>query len=326
MMKRALMRAAVISGIPAAVLAAGRRRLRVLEYHGVCPDALAREPWVPAYFVSASRFREQMGYLRRRLRPLPLGEAVHRLRQGTLPPGAVAVTFDDGYANNLHEALPILAEHAIPATIYLATHYVETGALFPYDRIRLLRDFWRRSGLPERPGACAMKDYLTRPLDEVEALIDRDWREAGAEPTKIQRETLRPLRRDELGRFDSSLLSFGAHTHRHCILRNESRERRNEEIRRSVQLAREWTGARERLFSYPNGQPGDFDEADKAALREAGVESAVSCRRGSNPPGSDPLELRRFSIGIHHDLDIFRIEISGLRVAALRLLGRQSRV
>ncbi len=322
MIKRALVRAAVISGIPAAVLAAGRRRLRILEYHGVCPDALAREPWMPAYFVSASRFREQMRFLRRRLRPLPLEEAVRRLREGTLPPGAVAVTFDDGYANNLHEALPILAEHSIPATIYLATHYVETGALFPYDRIRLLRDFWRRSGLPERPGACSMKDYLTRPLDEVTALIDRDWREAGTAPTGVQHEALRPLRRDELPRLDPALVSFGAHTHRHVILRNETRERRDEEIRRSAGLVREWRGAPEGLFSYPNGQPGDFDDGDKAALRAAGVASAVSCRRGSNPRGTDPLELRRYSLGLHHDLDIFRIEICGLRVAALRFFRR----
>jgi len=322
MLKRALAKAAVAAGIPAAILATRRGRLRILEYHAVCRDELAGAPWLPAFFVTASRFRRQMEFLRRRMQPLSLQEACLRLGEGTLPPRAVTVTLDDGYANNLHLAMPILAEFQVPATIFLATGSVETGAHFPSDRVRLLRDFWRREGRAEPPGCCTSADYLNRPIDEVTASLDRDWEAAGAEATEAQRDALRPLRRDELDRFDRSLVAFGAHTQRHCILRNETRERRDAEIARSVALVREWTGVDDVAFSYPNGQPGDFDEGDKEALRRAGVTRAVSCLRGSNGAGADRLQLRRYGLGLWHDFDIFRLEVCGLRSAALRLLGR----
>src|ERR1017187_5153905 len=82
------------------------RRLRILCYHGICEDRLAKEAWVPLYFVTRSAFEKQLQYLRRNAHVLPLEEAVARLRSGTLPARCVCLTFDDGYANNLDVAYP----------------------------------------------------------------------------------------------------------------------------------------------------------------------------------------------------------------------------
>src|SRR6266571_4093146 len=88
-------------------------RLRILCYHGVCDDSVARESWVPSYFVTRSAFEFQLQYLRRWASVLPLSEAVRRLRAGSLPPHAVSITFDDGYANNVHLALPLLERYGM---------------------------------------------------------------------------------------------------------------------------------------------------------------------------------------------------------------------
>ena len=88
-----------------------------------------------------------------------------------------------------------------------------------------------------------------------------------------QEETLRPLTLEEIQRFDSSLIELGANSHTHCILGNESRKRRDWEIRTSIRKVSEWSGRQVRLFSYPNGEPGDFDEDDEGfdeALDEEG--------------------------------------------------------
>ena len=80
------------------------------------------------------------------MNPISLLEAVKLIRvQNKIPPGSVVVTFDDGYLNNFTEALPILEEFKIPATIFLATDYMDSGELFPFDKYRLLLT-WARQG------------------------------------------------------------------------------------------------------------------------------------------------------------------------------------
>ena len=60
------------------------------------------DPWGLA--VQPDRFEQQLAVVRRTRYPLPMSEFVSRLERGTLPDKAVAVTFDDGYVDNLHEA------------------------------------------------------------------------------------------------------------------------------------------------------------------------------------------------------------------------------
>ncbi len=79
----------------------GGGRLLVLIYHRVLP---APDPMYP-YDPDAAVFAAQMTALARDFRVLPLGAAVRQLRAGTLPPGAVSVSFDDGFADNATCAL-----------------------------------------------------------------------------------------------------------------------------------------------------------------------------------------------------------------------------
>lgn len=104
----------------------GRRRLSVLVYHRVlnAPDSIY------AGDVDAATFRWQMGLVKEYLNPLPLPEAVERLAQGTLPPRAVSITFDDGYADNHALALPILQDLGLHATFFIATDFLNGGIMF----------------------------------------------------------------------------------------------------------------------------------------------------------------------------------------------------
>jgi hypothetical protein len=62
------------------------------------------------------------------------GEIVATLRAGEpLPDRCVAVTFDDVYENNYADAVPILGELEIPATVFVATAYIGSGEPFPFD-------------------------------------------------------------------------------------------------------------------------------------------------------------------------------------------------
>lgn len=286
------------------------RQLRILCYHGVCEDRVAGEPWIPGYFVAESAFHQQLRYLRECANVLPLAEAVVRLRENTLPERPVTITFDDGYANNLSLAYRLLKELHMSATVFLASAYTESGELYPFLKLNLLR-LYSRVDFQTAP------EYKSSPLQDVLAWTDPKWPEVYNRLTKDQVETLRPLTIQEVQDADSDLIEFGSHTHTHCILRNETAERRSEEICESIRKIASWTGKSVRLFSYPNGERRDFGEQDRKVLRSEGIEAAVTGIPGSNKSATDPLELRRFPVGLYHDYAGFRAEASGLRAMLL---------
>ncbi len=290
-----------------------RGRLRILMYHGFCEDESAGQPWLPAYFVTRSQLDEQLAYLSRRWKILRFSEAIAQLRRGELPPRAVCLTIDDGYANNLHIAQPLFQKYNAPATIFLASAYIESGDFYPFDRLRLIRAFASPQRQPGNGYGESLPEYLRNPIDTVMRDAELQWREILPRLTPAQRRDLRPLTREELQQLDPQVIELGAHSHSHCILRNETPERRRSEIETSLDRVSEWIGRPAQLFSYPNGQRGDFNESDKEVLRARGVLAAVSTIAGANPVGQDPLELKRYPIGLFHDRNSFRAEVSGFR-------------
>jgi peptidoglycan/xylan/chitin deacetylase (PgdA/CDA1 family) len=284
-------------------------RLRILCYHGICEDRLEAEPWMPHFFVTQSAFDRQLEYLKRRADVLPLTEALARLHSGSASRPLVAITFDDGYANNLHLAQPVLQAHHTPATIFVSSAYVESGDYFPFLKLKL----------------AGLTGYRSGPLEPLMRQAEPLWPAVKQQLNRDQQETLRPLTLEEIHRFDSSLVELGAHSHTHCILGNESRKRRDWEIRTSIRKVSEWSGRQVRLFSYPNGEPGDFNEDDKHILAAHGIEAAVAGIAGSNTHRSDRLALRRFPVGLFHDRPCrFSAEVSGLRATVRSVAGALS--
>ncbi|MGH8648688.1 MAG: polysaccharide deacetylase family protein, partial [Burkholderiales bacterium] len=231
-----------------------RGRLRILMYHGFCEDGSAGQPWIPAYFVTRSKLEEQLAYLSRHWRILRLSEAIAQLRLGELPPRAVCLTVDDGYANNLHVAQPLFQKYDATATIFLASRYIESGEFYPFDRLRLIRTFTAPAAQPKNGYGESLPEYLNNPIDQVIRDAEPQWREILPKLTEVQRRELRPLTREELRQLDPRVVELGAHSHSHCILRNETPERRRREIETSLDRVSEWTGRPVHLFSSPNGR------------------------------------------------------------------------
>jgi peptidoglycan/xylan/chitin deacetylase (PgdA/CDA1 family) len=82
--------------------------------------------------LDASRFDEQIAVIAASQRAVALGTALDRLASSSPPvQSSVVVTFDDGTADFVEVALPILVRHQVPATLYVATAFVEEGLAFP---------------------------------------------------------------------------------------------------------------------------------------------------------------------------------------------------
>jgi peptidoglycan/xylan/chitin deacetylase (PgdA/CDA1 family) len=114
----------VSRGVDAVALPTG---ITVLTYHQV-DGGTDRAVDLPA-----TLFAQQMEHLVEAHRILRLDDAIDELTHGSGPtqPGVV-VTVDDGTADVTDTLVPLLVQHGIPATLYLATHFVETGTAFPW--------------------------------------------------------------------------------------------------------------------------------------------------------------------------------------------------
>ena len=84
--------------------------------------------------VSPQNFRKQIIYLKENFNLIPLSQMVNNLKSHKIKEGAVAVTFDDGYADNLYTALPILEELNAPATIFITTGNIDSQEDFYWDK------------------------------------------------------------------------------------------------------------------------------------------------------------------------------------------------
>jgi peptidoglycan/xylan/chitin deacetylase (PgdA/CDA1 family) len=111
-----------------------RPRAVVLVYHRVGQRGL--DPW--HLTIEPEIFAGQMETLARDWSPVSLPELVEGLGERRLPERTVAVTFDDGYADNLAVAAPILLEQRIPATLFVATDLVDSGGAPWWDELAAL--------------------------------------------------------------------------------------------------------------------------------------------------------------------------------------------
>ncbi len=125
----------------------------------------------PTFSVSPTRFRQQLtGLLERGYRAMALSQLLElHHNKAMVPPKRFVVTFDDGYENILTQALPVLEELQIPATLFTATAYIGAADPFPFDD-------WQHAGTRR------MRTDTWRPLGrkQMERLLKTDLIEVGS--------------------------------------------------------------------------------------------------------------------------------------------------
>jgi len=280
-----------------------RSRLLVMIYHRVLAEP---DPMRPNE-VDARAFQWQMRLMAGQFNVLPLSEACRRLEGGTLPTRAACVTFDDGYADNLDVALPILKCYALPATFFIATGFLDGGRMWNDTVIELIRSSkkleWNLSalGLGVRRIATETERYQTAMeliyhlrylnFDERNARIQDLVSEAeGGLPKNLMLTTGGVRALADAG------MEIGAHTVNHPILARLDDERAEKEVRQSRGVLEDITGQPVRLFAFPNGKPGqDYDQRHVAMVRAAGFDAAVSTRWGVAAKSGDLFQLPRFT-------------------------------
>ena len=282
---------------------ASRGRLSILIFHRVLPERDALFPGEP----TAREFDALLAHLKARFSVLPLREAVDRLYGATLPRAALAVTFDDGYADNLALAAPLLRKHGVPATLFVASGYLDGGLMWNDRVIAAFRSTSRTQldlqahGLGAFPtGSTAdrrtgierlLREIKHRPALERERLASAVLDVSGVDPPKNLM-----LTSDGVRALQAHGVDVGAHTVTHPILARVSRDEAWREICEGKRALESIVGRHVPLFAYPNGHPGDDYTPDHVRMvREAGFTAAVSTAWGAANRTSDRMQLPRFT-------------------------------
>jgi peptidoglycan/xylan/chitin deacetylase (PgdA/CDA1 family) len=289
----------------------------ILAYHRVAhPPSF--DPWGLA--VHPDRFEEQLSVLRTDFEVLSLDEIVEAIHAQRVPPRGVAITFDDGYLDNLRNAKPRLMAAALPATLFLATgwlgrpHYWWDSlvALFAkaaedteHERL-LARCFSKEAAISLHEAWAHLRDLPLAEKERTLIEVAHSLNETGA-----PLDGARPMTMREASEFPNELLSFGAHTVNHPWLPALEANELSWEISESKKVCDFLSTSRTTAFAYPYGA---HSEEVVNAIENLGFQIAVTVTKAKVTNQSLPMTLPRLPVRNWTSTE-FRNELLRIEVA-----------
>lgn len=241
--------------------------------------------------------------------PVSLGWGLDRLaRRLPLPARAVALSFDDGYADNASIAVPLLERLCLPATFFLtpallsremdpwwetlswavrearAAHVNIGGSLAPLGTDAERAQALRRLLLSMKGIPAAERETAIASL--VEAL----------EPTGSARTDEMFMDWDDARAAVARGIEVGSHTERHPILSEEDPAEQLRDLETARRRLQSELGVDAALLAYPNGGPEDVNGSAVDAAVRVGHTHGLTTTGGINTPGTDPFSIRRILI------------------------------
>ena len=300
-------------------------------YHSISDAAF--DPW--ELCVSPADFAEHLEVLSNRARVFSLGDMLGTLDRRPLPHRSVAITFDDGYADNLHAVKPLLEQYDAPATVFVTAGMIGSRDNFWWDELARLtlaptelapaieldiagRSFHFDLGEDARVRSNEVRYKSWRfhePSTNRRHLLYRNlWQRLQKLPETARRRALYDLRwqvrtsshetvrlrvmdAGEIGRLASGgLVEIGAHTMTHPVLARIPVADQVDEITRSKAAIEEILDRPVANFSYPHGGRNDYTDETVDAVRNANLQSACTTNEGWLRPGMDRYQLPRIHV------------------------------
>lgn|GEM_PF-178136 len=283
----------------------------ILAYHRVA--APSGDP--QAMCVSPDRFAAHLEVLREMGSCVRMRDLVRRMAVAQVPRRTIVVTFDDGYADNLHAAEPLLRAAGVPATMFVSTGGLGEAAPFWWDELASLLlpravesagapgpddDRGERWDLRRRDDPTPAHAEYRRVAAELRLLDDEGRTRAlaglrathggpGEGPALMTGEEVAALSR-------SDVIDVGSHCVTHTLLTALAPDDVRGEFLASKARLQELTGRGCDLLSYPFGGHGDVPDVAPAVAHDCGYMAACANVPGTVWSGSDPYRLPRLLV------------------------------
>ena len=289
--------------------------LAVFLFHGVVRQSRYAVRNYTGKHMERDRFYRIVEGLKNAGSALSMDDVVDHCRSGRpFPPGAFAVTFDDGFENNFSIAAPILKEFSVPAMFYITSSFVEHNAMSWIDRIEhcleevssgVLQFGWDErthsfATVEDKIGVLKLirNRVKTDPKIDSDAVVEMVCAKCGVAEVRHSAEPIdQKMSWEQVARLgDDELFTIGGHSHGHKILSFLSAEELEAEIATSIDLIQEKIGLRVRHYSYPEGLEHCYSNEVIEVLRGKGVACCPTAVDGINDPQTDLFRLRRIMI------------------------------
>jgi len=297
------------------------RGLRVLNFHRVLPDDLPADDYRRRMGdPTVSEFRRLLERITSGYRVVSLRDYVRRLHGERSRRLLVALTFDDGYMDNLTNALPVLTEFRVPATVFVSSDAMDGRKLW-FQRIHLLVNAvdvpeivtpWdgKKHRTDDRAQAMdSIADSLKQyPISRVHECLDALEQRYGRAVTGLGEDTEEMMAWGHLGALRANgLVEIGSHTVSHPNLRLLDDESLDRELGESLEAIRARTQEREVMLAYPNAR---YDARVAAAARRAGYAAGFTMDPGLNTAETDLFAMHREYL--RHGVDGVDLQLAGM--------------
>jgi peptidoglycan/xylan/chitin deacetylase (PgdA/CDA1 family) len=324
--------------IPASLARLAGRPAAVF-FHGVEPTTV--DPRLETNHHETRVFRAIAQTLKARFDVLPLDALGDVLKAPERHPKALFLMSDDGYANTLGVAADILEDLALPWTLFVSTHHIDTRESNPVFLARLFAFFaaagaWRLPHLKDAVALADTGDFRNVAAERLVAALKKlngpDARQTIAAMLKIltPQRAAALLKRfpseefltwDQVRELKRRGVAIGAHAHWHWPMNAAQSESyiRQQATLPKVRLEAE-IGACS-AFAYPFGNVEDVSREAWQAVREAGYDHAFTTLSGSLEGRMNPFLLPRYGLGLRETRSASLIPL--LRAGNSRLLDWQ---
>lgn len=279
-----------------------KRKLSVLMYHQVLPEHDFMRP----YEMTAKIFSQHLEYLTANFTLLTLSDALNKLHSNSLPSNAAVMTFDDGYENNASIALPMLNKYGVPASFYIASDFLNGGAMWNDKVLEAVRR-WPAGKLNlaigEKKLEFQLSDDKSRAyaggelLNAFKYLPLAQRKVAVDEFTSGAIDGLNYMMSDaQVKLLHDNGMEIGGHTCSHPILASLSESKAFKQISDNKAYLESILGQKITSFAYPNGKPGkDYTKQTIDLVKKAGYQYAVSTHEGVASSLTDEFQIPRFT-------------------------------
>lgn len=289
----------------------------ILLFHGVVEKNDYQVRNYIRKHIEASYFHDVLADLKAHGTCLSMDEVIacHERGKG-YPPHSFAITFDDGFENNLSVAAPILESLDLPAAFYITTDFIERGTMSWTDKAEYALEHMKQgvhdftlpwSGekfcVETAEDKIAFMKILRRYIFEDETrdphalvrwlydALDMDMVQTTDDPLdkKLSWAQVREMS-------ENPLFIIGGHTHTHPIMSGLSPEALDFEIDTSLGLLKQKAGVETCHYAYPQGQANHYSAAVINALKKRGITCCPTAIDGMNTAQVGLFDLYRYMV------------------------------
>jgi len=287
----------------------------IFLFHGVIHQSNHKVRNYNGKHIQANTFAECIKLLNENGNPVSMDEILnHHINKEELPPKSFAITFDDGFENNLSVAAPILYDFKVPATIYITTEFIEKNKMSWVDRIEyavenvasidlnldwINKKIYLKDVKSKISFLKLVRNYVKNSSNcNPNIFADILCEQLGFSNIESSNDPLdKKMNWEEVSKANQSdLLTIGGHSHTHSILSYLNPSQLKEEIDTSLSLLKNKANLKPIHYSYPEGLKHCYSENVINELKKNGVLCCPTAINGVNNLSDDLFQLKRVMI------------------------------